>query len=381
MDIKRVFNTLIENIESDYTLECLESGLQETKLLTPSFHSRGFDIRKELIEGISGTDLDDTTGMKSAKISKINLSRIYRDIQVMTNRILYLSLINIGVSLALIIVGFFIIIFAKSQAKLGIIISFSTIFPWLISITAFRYYRNENLKLQGIERDIRKFVKIELFLEMLRYISNEREKTKAYENIIRKIKRKSNPVKKILILSANPEDTDPLRLDKEVREIKEGLRRAKHREQFDIRSEWAISFEDLRGALLDYEPQIVHFSGHGDKDGIVLEGELELAVPISSEVLSELFELCSKHIECVILNACYSEPQAAAINKHINYVIGMPGKINDKAAIKFSRGFYDALGAGKSVEEAFKFGCNAILQSFPDLPDHLIPVLKKGRTE
>jgi hypothetical protein len=130
---------------------------------------------------------------------------------------------------------------------------------------------------------------------------------------------------------------------------------------------------------LDHEPQIVHFSGHGDEDGLVLEGELELALPISSEALSRLFELCSKHIECVILNACYSAPQAAAINNHINYVIGMPGKINDKAAIKFSVGFYDALGAGKSVEEAYKFGCNAIEQMFPDLPEHFIPILKKRK--
>lgn len=169
-------------------------------------------------------------------------------------------------------------------------------------------------------------------------------------------------------------------MDKEVREIKESLRRAKLREQFDIRSEWAISFEDLRRALLDHEPQIVHFSGHGDKDGLVLEGELELAEPISSEALSRLFELFSKHIECVILNACYSAPQAAAINKHIIYVIGMPGKINDKAAIKFSVGFYDALGAGENVEKAFKFGCNAVEQVFPNLPDDLMPVLEKGGT-
>ena len=50
--------------------------------------------------------------------------------------------------------------------------------------------------------------------------------------------------------------------------------------------------------------------------------------------------------------------------------------IKDKAAIEFAVGFYDALGAGRSVEEAFKFGCNAILQVYPDIPEHLIPVLK-----
>ena len=39
--------------------------------------------------------------------------------------------------------------------------------------------------------------------------------------------------KKILILAANPKDTTRLRLDEEVREIKEGLRLSKKRDLFD----------------------------------------------------------------------------------------------------------------------------------------------------
>lgn len=182
--------------------------------------------------------------------------------------------------------------------------------------------------------------------------------------------------KKILFLSANPGDTQRLRLDKEVREIKEGLRRSKNRDQFNIVSEWAVSFNSLRRALLDYEPQIVHFSGHGGEEGLMMEGEMGIAVSISIEALSNLFELCANHVECVILNACYSALQAVAINKHINYVIGMPGKINDHAAIEFSVGFYDALGAGRIIEDAFKFGCNAFQNMFPNISEHLIPILK-----
>jgi len=183
--------------------------------------------------------------------------------------------------------------------------------------------------------------------------------------------------KKILILAANPVDTIRLRLDEEVREIQEGLQRSKYRSQFQIQSNPAVRLRDLRRALLDHEPQIVHFTGHGNKEGLLVEDELGTAKRISSEALSGLFELFSDKIECVILSACLSEPQADAISKHINYVIGMKDEIDDKAAIEFSVGFYDALGAGRSVEDAFKFGCNAVLQQFPDLSEHLIPVLKK----
>jgi len=188
-----------------------------------------------------------------------------------------------------------------------------------------------------------------------------------------------SPVKKILFLSANPKSTARLRLDEEVREIEEGLRRAAHREQFDIRSKWAVRIKDLRRALLDEEPQIVHFAGHGKKEGLFVEDELGMPALIPSNALAGLFELFSSRIECVVLNACYSASQANAIGKHINYVIGMRKEIQDKAATVFAVGFYDALGAGRSVEDAFKFGCNAIHMEFPDLKEHLIPILKKRK--
>jgi hypothetical protein len=188
-------------------------------------------------------------------------------------------------------------------------------------------------------------------------------------------------IRKILVLAANPKTTHRLRLDEEVREIKEGLLRSKYRDQFEIYSEWAVGVRGLRRALLDYEPHIVHFTGHGRVDGLVVEDELGAAVLISSKALSELFELFSAKVGCVILSACYSVRQANAISKHINYVIGMRREIKDKASIEFAVGFYDALGAGKSIEEAFKFGRTAILQMpmSAELPEHLIPVLRKKK--
>jgi hypothetical protein len=185
--------------------------------------------------------------------------------------------------------------------------------------------------------------------------------------------------KKILILAANPMDTTRLRLDEEIREIEQGLKLAKQRDQFEIKPILAVRLRDLRRALLDYEPQIVHFTGHGNKEGLLVEDEGGMAKRVSAKALSGLFELFSDKIECVILSACLSAPQANAISKHINYVIGMKEEIDDKAAIEFAVGFYDALGAGRSVEDAFKFGRVAILQKFPDLSEHLIPVLKKRK--
>ena len=57
-------------------------------------------------------------------------------------------------------------------------------------------------------------------------------------------------MKKILILTANPKNTDKLRLDEEVREIQAGLERAQKRDQFEIVTRWALRVDDLRRALL-----------------------------------------------------------------------------------------------------------------------------------
>lgn len=179
----------------------------------------------------------------------------------------------------------------------------------------------------------------------------------------------------ILILAANPKDTSRLRLDQEVREINDGLQRARRRDEFAIKQVWAARPVDIRRAMLDLKPNIVHFCGHGGgDDGIALEDEAGNAKSVGSEALAGFFELFADKVGCVILNACYSEIQAEAIARHIEYVIGMKKGVEDTAAIEFAVAFYDALGAGESVEFAYKLACNAI--QWAGLPGHLTPVLK-----
>jgi hypothetical protein len=182
--------------------------------------------------------------------------------------------------------------------------------------------------------------------------------------------------KKILILAANPKTTPRLRLDEEIREINEGLRRSNYRDRFVIYSALDPGQRDLRRALLDHNPDIVHFTGHGNKKGLLVVDEMGMAVSFSSKALAGLFELVSDKVECVILSTCYSAHQANAVSKHIKYVIGMRKEIEDKAAVEFAIGFYDAIGAGRSLEDAFKFGINAIREF--NLPGHQVPLLIKN---
>ncbi|MFZ1027001.1 MAG: CHAT domain-containing protein [Limnoraphis robusta] len=181
--------------------------------------------------------------------------------------------------------------------------------------------------------------------------------------------------KTILILAANPQNTTRLRLEEEIREIDEGLRRANQRHQYKLEQKLAVRSRDFYRAILDYKPSIVHFCGHGvGQEGIVLEDDTGKSAVVPTDALASMFKLfATKGVECVILNACYSEVQATAISQYVNYVLGMNKAVGDKAALAFSVAFYDGLAAGYEVEEAHELGCSQMMSFL----EHETPVLKK----
>lgn len=180
----------------------------------------------------------------------------------------------------------------------------------------------------------------------------------------------------ILFMTADPTDASRLRLGEEAREIQEKLHLAKFRDRFELHQRMSVRPTDISQALLDIQPQIVHFSGHGASSGaLCFENQIGEIQPIQPDALSGLFEQFSRQVNCVVLNACYSETQAIAIGKHIDCVVGMNQAIGDKAAISFSIGFYQALGAGRTIEEAYKLGCVQI--RLQGIPEHLTPILIK----
>ncbi|MEM9276606.1 MAG: SUMF1/EgtB/PvdO family nonheme iron enzyme [Cyanobacteria bacterium P01_F01_bin.143] len=209
---------------------------------------------------------------------------------------------------------------------------------------------------------------------------------------------------KILFLAANPQSTSRLKLDTELREIEEALKMSRQSGEFELIPKWDVRPRDFRRALLEHEPDIVHFSGHGEgKTGLVVIDPSGVEKLAPSEAVAGLFAEFPR-IKCVLLNACYSEVQAQAIVQKIDYVIGMQDTIYDKAAIAFSIGFYDGLGYGRNIEKAFNLGKNAILweygansgktrsrtlipvdfeqvESQEKLPEHLKPILLKRHSD
>lgn len=179
---------------------------------------------------------------------------------------------------------------------------------------------------------------------------------------------------RILFLAANPDDLQQLRADREKREIEQQLRSAKRRDQFHLCAKTAVRPLDLTQALLDEQPHILHFSGHGsEKGGIYLENNAGTAQFVAPATLAALLALSKATVRCVILNACYTAEQAEAIAEQIDYVIGMGQAVEDGAALAFSVGFYQALGAGQPIEDAYQYGCAQM--NFLDTPAEQLPTL------
>lgn len=159
----------------------------------------------------------------------------------------------------------------------------------------------------------------------------------------------------ILFVAANPVDTSRLRLDEEVRGIKESIRKSSQGNVFELEQVWSVRWEDLRSHLLRHTPDILHISGHGTKDGIVLEDDNGYAHLISADVLNNLLMLFSDKIRVVIINTMYSEGMCEALSQNIDFVIGITGAVPDRQASIFSATFYEALTDNKDIKSALDF--------------------------
>lgn len=181
---------------------------------------------------------------------------------------------------------------------------------------------------------------------------------------------------KVLFVAADPREkgSQALSLSEEIREITHKVRASTHREFLIFQQIWAARPNDLLQALNQYMPDIVHFSGHGSARGdLMFLGKYGQAHPISEAALEALFSTLKDNVQVVLLNACYSERQAKAITNVINCAIGMRTGIDDEAAIVFSSAFYQAIGFGRSIQEAFDQGKVAL--QMEGIPAHAIPQL------
>lgn len=184
---------------------------------------------------------------------------------------------------------------------------------------------------------------------------------------------------RILIFAANP--SRDLHLDEEIDEINDALQKSRYSNLFEVKTRLVSKISDVIDCLSEIDPQVVHFSCHNlgpTSDRKSGQGESESGPerhfaakdpggegalifikdgggpqPLSQSALEELFKSRHGRIRLVVLNACQTHSQAEAIRKQIDCVVGTGVDIRDDYARVFSARFYQSLGKGASVQQAY----------------------------
>ena len=203
----------------------------------------------------------------------------------------------------------------------------------------------------------------------------------------------------ILFLAANPSETTRLALDEECAAIERELRMTTGRDDFEFRSKWAVSVDEVMRALNELQPTVIHFSGHGggssgvyvhhvrrwprlahrDIDimataGIQLQDEQRRPQHVSACALTQMIGSAAPSARLVVLNACFSDVVADTLRRVVDCVVGMRGAVGDEAARSFAVGFYRALGHRRSVGNAVEQAVATLAAKC--LPDEHLPICR-----
>lgn len=195
---------------------------------------------------------------------------------------------------------------------------------------------------------------------------------------------------RVLGLVAAPADLERLDVEVERRNLDAAL--AGPVADGRIRVEWLAqaSWDSVQANLLSGRWHVLHFIGHGDYDAdndcgrLALVGDDGRADWVDAPRLASLLGLAEPSPRLVVLNSCsggqggttdrLSGTAATLVHSGISAVVAMQFRITDRAAIAFPKGFYGALVAGRSVDNAVRAGRVSIL-GVPHSLEWVTPVL------
>jgi hypothetical protein len=129
--------------------------------------------------------------------------------------------------------------------------------------------------------------------------------------------------------------------------------------------------DELVDHLNRYDPDVVHFSGHGGLGGVVLETDMGAKATITPSTFARVLARETRRpIKAVYLNACESKGFVADLLPHVSCVVTTSDVIDDDAAREFSTVFYRDLALGRTFRDAFDGAKDRLVMK--DIPDHEI---------
>ncbi len=117
------------------------------------------------------------------------------------------------------------------------------------------------------------------------------------------------PVRQLVIISNPPDLPEHKKLDvvREKRLIKEALKPLMDEGRLDVRWEDEASLERIHDALLDFDPHIIHYTGHGGFDEelggvLLLEDGRDKSQIVGGAALAE--RIAGRDVRLVVLSGC-----------------------------------------------------------------------------
>lgn len=170
---------------------------------------------------------------------------------------------------------------------------------------------------------------------------------------------------RIAFLAANPSDEGRIRTDIELKAVRRAINASGNRDNIHLEPFTAATFSDLLRALNEYEPHVVHFSGHGGSGSLSFDSEEDLDTgsnQLDFSLINDVISAIDNPPAMLVFNACDTLKGAEVFTKTVAAVLAMSDSIGDLAAVVFAPAFYAALSAGQSVKSALAQG-KAMLQA------------------
>lgn len=163
----------------------------------------------------------------------------------------------------------------------------------------------------------------------------------------------------IMAIASDPHVKPRLELGDELNRMRDALEGSPYGRGFELELRPAARMDELVADLLEHPPTILHFSGHGVVQGLILTApdgnNPTLANP---EALARMVRLprVQANLRALVLNVCLSAEQAEWLAQWVPIVIGTVDTVPDPVAIAFTHGFYAAVGNRLPASDCFAAG-------------------------
>jgi hypothetical protein len=157
---------------------------------------------------------------------------------------------------------------------------------------------------------------------------------------------------RILYLASNPTEQVSLALEREMTELQRRLMAVDRLGTIVFKPLPHLKIDELSTVITEFRPDVVHLSVHGHRRGVVFaDGEDEKFVTIPHFVAQ--FKAVKLKPKLVYLSACDGDKLAKALSEVVPFVLAMTDKVTNEAAIRSAVKFYEWLGGGSTIQEAY----------------------------